>query len=71
MGFEIPFENPERWECTLTPIEVDEAQLFQQVERELLEVGVRHFVERQAMLGWFHAWNATGVADLRSRNLEE
>ena len=37
------------------PIEIGEAQLFKQIERELLEVRVRQLVERQPMLGWFHA----------------
>src|ERR1035437_843590 len=40
----------------LTPIEVNKVQLFQQVVGELLEFSVRHFVERQPMLGWFHRW---------------
>ena len=31
---------------SLTPIEVDEAQLFQQVVGELLEISVRQLVER-------------------------
>ena len=38
----------------LTPIEVDETQLLQEVVGEFLEVSVRHFVERQPMLGWFY-----------------
>jgi hypothetical protein len=53
----------------LAPIEIDEAQLFQEVVRELFEISVRHFVERQPMLWWFHAWNVTGVSKLQGRNI--
>ena len=41
--------------CSFTLIEVDEAQLFQQIECEFFEVCVRQLVERQPMLRWSHA----------------